>query len=117
MTSASAPTIGVEGTRGGTGLAWGTGGETNLMVRPIETLWAELEANAHRPEVQRQIRDAIRQGTIRVAPVGGDRIKIIPTGRPDPNSRVRSHVEGPAPPRAPAPSPSTAQDARPALSP
>ncbi len=41
--------------------------------------WSFLEANAHRPDVQEQIRDAIRAGTIRVIPEGAG-VKIVPTG-------------------------------------
>lgn len=39
--------------------------------------WSELEAQADRPEVQREIRAAIRRGLIRVAPRADGGIRII----------------------------------------
>lgn len=40
--------------------------------------WEVLEANAHRPEVQERIREEIRRGTIRVRPLPGGGIQIMP---------------------------------------
>lgn len=37
---------------------------------------ASLEANSHRPEVQRLIRAWIRRGTIRVVPMPGSPIRV-----------------------------------------
>jgi hypothetical protein len=37
-----------------------------------------LQANAHLPEVQEEIRRGIRLGTIRVVPMPGGGIRIIP---------------------------------------
>jgi hypothetical protein len=43
-----------------------------------EPYWRDLESNAHRPEVQEQIREEIRSGTIRVRPNGEGAICIMP---------------------------------------
>jgi hypothetical protein len=40
--------------------------------------WKELEAEADRPEIQQQIREAIRRGVIRVLPAGPGKIRIVP---------------------------------------
>ena len=40
--------------------------------------WSDLESNAHRPEVQEQIRHAIKCGTIRVHPKSDGLIRIEP---------------------------------------
>lgn len=46
-----------------------------------DSRWATLQANAHRPEVQEQIRREIRKGTIRVRPSSGGGIRILPDAR------------------------------------
>jgi hypothetical protein len=40
--------------------------------------WRALEAGAHLPKVQEQIRREIRKGTIRVVPEGNAGIRIVP---------------------------------------
>jgi hypothetical protein len=48
-----------------------------------DAYWRDLEANAHRPEVQELIREEIQNGTIRVRPNGEGRIRIVPIGMPE----------------------------------
>jgi len=48
-----------------------------------DAYWRDLEANAHRPEVQELIREEIQSGTIRVRPGGDGRIRIVPIGMPE----------------------------------
>jgi hypothetical protein len=45
-----------------------------------DAYWRDLEANAHRPEVQELIREEIQSGTIRVCPKGKSGIRIMPIG-------------------------------------
>lgn len=47
-------------------------------VKLKESRWVTLQANAHRPEVQAQIRREIRKGNIRVRPAAGGGIRILP---------------------------------------
>jgi hypothetical protein len=44
--------------------------------------WDALQAQAHRPDVQEQIRREIRKGTIRVRPAAGGGIRILADTRP-----------------------------------
>jgi hypothetical protein len=56
-----------------------------MTPRPHGMSWQALEVNAHRPEVQAVIRQAIQVSTVRVAPrpEGGNRIlPITPEARP-----------------------------------
>jgi hypothetical protein len=46
-----------------------------------ESRWDALQANAHRPEIQEQIRREIRKGTIRVRPATGGGIRILAESR------------------------------------
>jgi len=58
--------------------------------------WRDLEANAHRPEVQELIREEIQSGTIRVRPGGDGRIRIMPVDMPESEESIE--VEGPPAP-------------------
>jgi len=49
-----------------------------------EARWRYLESNAHRPEVQEYIRQAIKSGTIQVHPNSGGRIRIVPVRQSEP---------------------------------
>jgi hypothetical protein len=56
-----------------------------MQPRPDAMSWDELEANAHRPEVQEFLRREILRGAIRVSvwPDGGIRILTAPAGGRD----------------------------------
>jgi hypothetical protein len=59
-----------------------------MVPRPSDARLRWLEANAHRPEVQDEVRQEILKGTIRVIPAPGDGVRIIPVRaaeRPDRN--------------------------------
>ena len=60
-----------------------------MLPQSDTAYWSSLEANAHRPDVQEQIREAIRAGTIRVIPEGAG-VKIVPTGAARMEAGVRS---------------------------
>jgi hypothetical protein len=51
-----------------------------MMPREEAIHWVALQRRAHRPEVQEQIRAAIRAGLIRVVPSRERGIRIIPAG-------------------------------------
>ena len=48
-----------------------------------ESHWRDLEANAHRPEVQEHIRHAIKSRKIRVLPNSNGGIRILPIRQRD----------------------------------
>jgi hypothetical protein len=54
-----------------------------MVPPPVEARLKWLESNADRPEVQERIRREIARGTIRVIPVAGGGIRIIPVQRPE----------------------------------
>jgi hypothetical protein len=61
-----------------------------------DAYWRDLEANAHRPEVQELIREEIQNGTIRVRPNGEGRIRVVPIGMPEIEEPIEVRVP-PAP--------------------
>jgi hypothetical protein len=61
-----------------------------------EDRWPDLESDAHLPEVQKIIREGIRNGSIRVQPKPGGGICVVPMHMPD-NVEVRE-MEAPAVP-------------------
>jgi hypothetical protein len=52
-----------------------------MVPQPDAARLSHLQANAHRPDVQELIRQAIRAGAIRVVPRGAG-IAIVPDGQP-----------------------------------
>jgi hypothetical protein len=55
--------------------------------------WTRLEEQADRPDTQAIIREAIRQGFIRVLPKPGGGVQIVPlAGAKEPNPRARDRA-------------------------
>ena len=48
------------------------------MARGRSDDWTALQRRSHLPEAQDAIREAVRAGKIRIAPLGGGRVRIIP---------------------------------------
>ncbi len=61
-----------------------------------DAYWRDLEANAHRPDIQEIIREEIQSGTIRVCPKGKSGIRIMPVDMPESEQPIE--VEGPPAP-------------------
>jgi hypothetical protein len=61
--------------------------------RSDEARWRDLASDAHLPEAQDIIREGIQNGAIRVRPLPGGGICIVPTDIPD-NKEVRE-IEAP----------------------
>jgi hypothetical protein len=57
-----------------------------------DAYWRDLEANAHRPEVQELIREQIQSGTIRVCPKGESGIRIMPIDMPESGQPIELEV-------------------------